>query len=348
VYASARIAARSRRLLLALARLEARLLRADLDDIAIVSPVYIAGLPRAGSTILLEVLASHPDVATHRYLDFPFVHIPYLWHTALGVLPRRTAVPYERPHGDGIRIAPESPEAMEEMLWMAFFPHLHDPSRSSVLDERTAHPAFECFYRDHIRTLLLARRRTRYVAKGHYNVSRLGYLHTLFPDARFVIPIREPVAHVQSLMRQHENFLEQTARDPRIRHVLRIAGHFEFGPDVRLINTGDGASAAPRLDARAWARYWNSLYRHVHETLSANPWLKEAALIVRHERLRATPTDILRQVLEFCQLPDPPALTARWAPRIAEPDPGRLETAGVDRETILHETREARELLGYA
>lgn len=42
------------------------------------SPIYIAGLARSGSTILLELLSSHPETTTHQYKDFPLIHIPLL------------------------------------------------------------------------------------------------------------------------------------------------------------------------------------------------------------------------------------------------------------------------------
>ena len=54
-----------------LGNVESNAMRAELDAIAIDRPVYIAGLARSGTTILLELLAGHSDVATHRYRDFP-------------------------------------------------------------------------------------------------------------------------------------------------------------------------------------------------------------------------------------------------------------------------------------
>src|SRR3546814_14155500 len=87
-------------------------------------------------------------------------------------------------------ITPDSPEAFEEVLWMAFFPDLHDPTASSVLDERTDNAAFESFYRDHIRKLLRVRGGRRYLSKGNYSVTRLEYLLKVFPDARFILPVQ--------------------------------------------------------------------------------------------------------------------------------------------------------------
>jgi len=44
--------------------LESRVFAADLAEIAIDRPIYVTGLARAGTTILLELLASRPGGAT--------------------------------------------------------------------------------------------------------------------------------------------------------------------------------------------------------------------------------------------------------------------------------------------
>ena len=222
-----------------LGSLETRLLDSTLAEVRIDRPIYVTGLARSGTTILLETLARHPDVATHRYRDFPMLFTPYLWNRWLDLVPRKPEAPAERSHGDGIAVTSESPEAFEESLWMAFFARQHDASASAVLDRSLHRPAFERFYRDHIRKLLAVRGGRRYVAKGNYNVTRIAYLAKLFPDARFVIPVRDPVWHIASLMKQHRLFLDGQRGNPRaVRHLRRV-GHFEFGQDRRAINPGD-------------------------------------------------------------------------------------------------------------
>jgi hypothetical protein len=68
------------RFLIRLANLETRWNEPRISDIPIDRPIYIAGLARSGSTLLLEILGSHPAVATHRYRDFPLVQIPLWWN----------------------------------------------------------------------------------------------------------------------------------------------------------------------------------------------------------------------------------------------------------------------------
>ena len=116
---------RRRRLWTRLGNLESTLLGDRLDEVAIVRPIYVSGLARSGTTILLEMLARDPECVTHRYRDYPPVFTPWLWNRLLDFTPQKPAQPAERTHKDGIEVTPESPEALEEVLWMAFFDGLH-------------------------------------------------------------------------------------------------------------------------------------------------------------------------------------------------------------------------------
>src|SRR5215470_8732733 len=59
-----------------LGNLETRLLAEQIEGRPIDRPIYISGLARSGTTILLETLARHPDTASHAYKDYPAVFTP--------------------------------------------------------------------------------------------------------------------------------------------------------------------------------------------------------------------------------------------------------------------------------
>jgi len=82
-------------------------------------PVYIAGLARAGTTILLEALYSSGAFTTLTYRDMPFVTLPFLWGRLTAGY-RHEADRQERAHQDGLFISFDSPEAFEEVFWMTF------------------------------------------------------------------------------------------------------------------------------------------------------------------------------------------------------------------------------------
>lgn len=310
-----------------LGRLESRILADRLAPIAIEKPVYIAGLARSGTTILLELLSRHPRLAGHRYRDFPPVLTPWFWNRFVDNAGARHADAGERAHGDGIRVTAESPEAFEEVIWLAFFPELHDPRVSSVLTSDHANADFERFYRDHIRKILLLRGGQRYLSKANYNLTRLGYLLKLFPDARFILPVRDPVWHIASLMKQHERFCGEHRRDARLMRHMSRSGHFEFGLDRRPINSGDGATIDKVIEywsqgreVEGWALYWKDLYGHVADALGADAALRRATLIVDYETLCAEPAAVMNRVIRHCELPaDEVDLAAEAARTIRRP-----------------------------
>lgn len=317
---------RHKRFGIRLGNLETRLLAEPLAETRIDQPIYIAGLARSGSTLLLEMLAWLPQVVSHRYRDYPALYTPYFWNRFLGYTPQRKATAVERTHRDGILITPESPEAFEEILWMAFFTQLHNPRVSAVLEAGTHNPAFEAFYRAHIRKLMLVRSGRRYLSKGNYNITRLEYLIELFADARFIIPVREPAWHIASLMKQHALFCKGLQGNPRALSHLQRVGHYEFGLDRRPINTaGEGAVQviidlwAKGAEVEGWARYWDHIHSYLADALERNSRLREAALIVRYEDLCSAPRETVRKLFEHCRLPLSDELLERAQQRIRFP-----------------------------
>lgn len=337
-----------------LGNLETRLLSDEIAGIAIEAPIYVGGLARSGSTILLECLARHPDTATHRYRDYPALPTPWFWNRFLDRMPAPSATATERAHADGLMVTPDSPEALEEMLWMAFFPESHEPGRSNVIGPDGSRAEFEAFYRDHIRKLLLIRGGRRYLAKGNYNILRFDYLLNLFPDARFVIPVREPVWHIASLMKQHALFCAGERRHPRALRYMQRVGHFEFGLDRRPLDFGDPDATAEILDCwqrgaevEGWARYWAQVHRFLAERLADSAPLRAASLVVRFEDLCRDPKGWLEKMFAHCRLPAEADLRDSLAATIRFPGYYRPAFDDRDLRTIERETAEAARLFGY-
>lgn len=337
---------------IALGNWETRRLAARLPA-AVERPIFIAGLARAGTTTLLRKLAALPGLASHRYSDFPFLFTPYFWHRLNG-RPRRQA-PRERMHKDGILVTAESPEAMEEMLWMAYFDGLHDPRRSNLLDAASARPAFDAFYADHIRKILLIRGGNRYVSKNNYNITRFAYLARLFPDARFLLPIRAPYDHVASMLKQHRLFAAAEAKDPSITQHLRRIGHVEFGLGRQPINPGDTAATRAVLDCwaagdevRGWAKYWALVYGAVQAQLAADAALASRCQVVRFEDLCDHPAETVTGLVRHLGLPDDAATLADLASGFRRPDYYTPSFTEAEQSAIVEETADVARRYGYS
>ncbi len=337
--------------------LESRLLRRRLREQVVDRPVYVTGLARAGTTITLELLSRHPDVATHRYRDMAQPYLPFAWNRILDRLPLPPPRPAERLHKDGILVTRDSPEAVEERIWNWFFPGLHNEQRPAVLGATTSNPLFERYYTDHVRKLLLARGRPRYLAKANYNVTRLAYLVRAFPGARFLVVVRQPAAHLVSWLKQQELISRTHMQDPRWLAVSRSVGHHEFGEDQRFINAGNtGQVRAIRRAwdagqrARAFGMYWASIYGHVLDLAARDPLVREATIFVRHEDLCAEPRQTIDRMLAHAALNPAGFCTVReqYAARLRQPRYYRAALDNAELGDIEETTADVARRLGYS
>ncbi len=328
----------------AISNVETSILQDTIDAVRVDKPVWVTGLARSGSTLLLEILAGAPGVVSQTYKDFPAVFTPYAWNRLLSYMSTGNAEPAERAHRDGILVTLDSPEAMEEPLWMSFFPDAHNPQVSNVIQPGDS-PEFAAFLRNHIRKFLAVRNGQRYLAKANYQVTRMEYLLDTFPDARFVVPVRSPAAHIASLMKQHDLFCRGQRANPRARRHLRRVGHFEFGVDRAPVNTGDTATTNDIMrlwdngaTVEGWAAYWAQIYGYVAERLSANPQLAAATCIVHYDDLCAAPDTTLQKIFAHCELAAEPSYMMSAAARIAAPTYYQPDFSSAELQTIEERT----------
>ena len=279
-----------------------------LVEVSIRGPIYITGLARSGTTILLEKLSSHSELISYRYKDFPIVHIPVWWQRFLERAGSGDIKSIERAHKDRIKITPDSPEAMEEILWMSFFKDIHDSSVNNILDKNTFNSEFVEFYKNTIQKIIFSRNGKRYIAKGNYNISRIEYINTIFPDAKFIVAIRNPVDHIASLMKQHSLFSQFEQNDKKILTYMQTLGHFEFGLDRRPINFGNSETTSEiqnhlnnNENVMGLAKYWSSVYSYVADLLE-DKQLARNILLIDYDEFCQKPFEILYSIYSKCEL----------------------------------------------
>ena len=241
--------------------------------------VFVTGLARAGTTILLRELHASGQFGSLLYADMPFVLAPNLW-ASVSRGARKSFAPVERAHGDGIAVNLDSPEAFDEVFWRIF----HGKSYirpNGLLPHRTGTEAI-ARYRDYIRLVLRRSGKRRYLAKGNNNILRLAALAEAMPDCTFLLVIREPLAHAGSLLRQHRRSADSS--DKFRRDYIRWLVHHEFGADHRPFRFADSPEGSPdRLDY--WLATWLACYRALEPVADAFPNI----FVVPYERLCAEP-----------------------------------------------------------
>jgi len=345
LYFQSRFFAATRGLWKRLAGLESSVVREEIEQLRVDRPVYITSLPRSGTTVLTGMLAQHSDLTCHRYSDFPNVWTPYWRNYLLQKTRRQVPKMQERAHQDRIEVSNDSPEAVEEVLWTYFFPARHEIDVNQVLDEQSRHRKFDLFYKEHILKLLAVRNANRYLAKGNYNVSRMRYILALYPDAKFLVPIRDPVHQVASLARQHDLFTRASQEDPRIPLQLAMSGHFEFGPQRAPVNFGNPQATQAIIDcwqqgreAEGWARYWAETYQHIYDQLEEFPEVRKACLLFRYEDLCTHSGSLIDTILAHCELPENgfEAIRTEYITRLTMPDYYPIDFSPDDLHQIAH------------
>lgn len=229
-------------------------------------PVYITGLARSGSTLLLDVLYSTGAFTSLTYRDMPFVTGPILWQKLSHSFTKKSKS-IERAHGDGMLVDYDSPEAFEEIFWLTFSGS--DYVRDDVLLPYSLKNEEILSYRKYIANVLFREKdskRSRYLAKDNNNLLRITDIKKSFPEAIVIIPFRDPYNQAQSLLKQHKRFLEIHAEDSFSLKYMNWLGHFDFGSNFKPINFS--AACLPKnkeelLNIDYWLRYWYEVYFYV-------------------------------------------------------------------------------------
>jgi hypothetical protein len=202
----------------------------------------------------------------------------------------------------------DSPEAFEEVLWRTFFPDKYGTATIALWGPSDAREDARAFFIDHMRKVIVlrtgARAGARYLSKNNANIARLDLLDRMFPGCQVLVPMRRPVAHVSSLLRQHRHFTRMHQTDPFSQRYMADLGHYEFGHLHRPLAFPGFATLADGLDPSR-ANYWLAYYVAAFEYVAAR---RDTCLFVSYEQACANPTRALATVCDRLDIPDDGAL----------------------------------------
>ena len=283
------------------------------DRIKELPHVLVTGLARAGTTILMREIHRTGEFRSLTYRDMPFVLAPNLW-ARFSRGSRQSAQARERAHGDGLLVGYDSPEALEEVFWRIFAGRQY--IRPDRLEPMRADPDLVEQFRQYIGCIVSGREGQRYLSKNNNNVLRLGSLGKAFPQARVLIPFRDPLAQSRSLHRQHLRFIEAHRGDPFSRQYMTWLVHHEFGADHRPFRfPGQPELPGDHGQPDYWLQNWINTYRHLDANAPAN------CLWVSYEQLCARPEAVLARIGQAATIRIDPAGASEIRPAAPAPDP---------------------------
>ncbi|CAA6696742.1 Unannotated [Lentimonas sp. CC19] len=261
-------------------------LKIETEAEPLASHVFICGLARAGTTLLMRRFYATSSYRSLTYADMPFVLMPNIW-AKFSAINNAKAVKQRRAHGDDLLVDINSPEALEEVFWKTFCGDQYIGANSLIpmdADDETIGK-----FRAYVTAITYNEREATddllpYLSKNNNNILRLNSITRAFPHAHILIPYREPLQHAYSLLRQHRNFLKQQKEDPFVRKYMTWLAHHEFGSDHRPFMFSDNTEYSSNTDSLTyWLEVWVNTYS----------WLLEhapsAVTYVSYEKLCAKP-----------------------------------------------------------
>jgi len=285
---------------------ERTILTVDTRDIQIDRPIFLIGLPRSGTTMLQDVLCTHPDLAyftnaMHQYRDC---------FCAAEDLRKRLQLDFrgERFLGDSIEVGPGSPN--EGHMFFAEWAGVdvysldyHDLRMENFTPEQIEQA------RESIRRVLWCfGGQARFFNKNPGSLTSILLTKDMHPDAKIVHIIRDPRKCANSMLKLYRKSREQ---EEKVHALLGIDEEEAqtFIPYPRLPRLKEYIETYGPDDLRTTANIWNDAITYVDERKDQVPHYYE----VRYEDILANPRAEILKILDFCELePIAEENTAFW------------------------------------
>ena len=210
-------------------------------DITNESHVFITGLPRSGTTALLYFFYSSNEFSSLTYNNMPFILSPNFSK----LIYKKNITKKKRLHGDAIDYDNNSPEALDEV----FFNNDVEFVKNELAN--------------YIQLILFSNKKIRYLSKNNLNYKRIEFIHSILPNSIFLIPIREPLKHAYSLLKQHLNFTKLQKQDDFIKRYMSYLGHNEFGLHHKPWNNNINFKDLNKIDY--WIEQWRLFYSYIYD-----------------------------------------------------------------------------------
>ena len=208
--------------------------------------VFVSGLPRSGTTSLLNFIYSSNEYASLTYKSMPFLLSPNLSK----LFNKKDISKKERMHADGITYDINSPEAFDEV----FFNNNEEFVKNELVN--------------YIQLICSSENKKKYLSKNNLNFKRINLITKLFPNCNFLIPIRDPLHHSYSLLSQHLHFKKLQSENDFIRRYMNYLGHNEFGFNHKSWNKP--VNFNDFIDLNYWLEQWILFYTIILNNFKSN------------------------------------------------------------------------------
>lgn len=220
--------------------------------------VIVSGLARAGTTSLMNKLATLERFATLSYANMPLLMAPNLWSKIYQPKNHKTK---ERSHKDGIEIGLNSNEALEE-----YFFKVITNNRFICENKLNTHALSIEEYHEYVAYQSVVRKQPSeiYLAKNNNFLLRYHSIREFNSSFVMVIMFRDPLTHASSLLDKHLSFSKLQTEDPFVLDYMNWLGHHEFGLNHIPFDFGNSAelSSLSKNSIDYWLHIWINYYEN--------------------------------------------------------------------------------------
>jgi hypothetical protein len=199
----------------------------EIREEKIVRPLFVVGPARSGTTMLHRLLALHPKARSLRTYE---VFYPWPERAISGsaaklraALCRQAIRPYVAELGAQHTVDVEGPEECQFLMMNSFACYhfaslMHAPA---YLDWMSAADMLEPYreYADQLRLLQWQQRGSHMVLKTPNHLPHIETILEVFPDARFVVTLRNPLETLPSYLRLIHSFRKMFCDDPDLERI---------------------------------------------------------------------------------------------------------------------------------
>ena len=260
------------------------------------SHVFVCGLPRSGSTILMRYIYETKLFASLTYRDMPFVTSPKIWSKISNKIKINPEV--ERMHGDKISINLDSPEALEEVFWRVKL-QKHYIFRDKIIPHEVDDFTINEF-RNFVSLILYKYDKKIYLSKNNNNILRLESIMKSFPNCLILVPFRDPINQANSLLLQHKNFTKIQNENKFIKDYMSYLVHYEFGAIHRPFEfVKNNKENFYNNSLEYWLIQWINAYSY----LTQEKFIKNKNIVyIGHEFFCENPKKVLKNLFKKINL----------------------------------------------
>lgn len=301
-------------------------------SIPIDRPIFIIGAYRSGTTILERIITEHSGVGYFWYLTnintlAPVMgyHMLRLFHS-IGFLDRE---PIPSIHNPRIKFTLYSSYECEKVWSHSRRSQWDDNCTDLTVGADHTDPHFERYLFSMIRRHMLVQKASRFINKNPVNGLRMPYLRKLFPDARFLFIVRDPLDTIVSHYLAAANMQRVIYPDPKIKRCFQEELNIDMLSErIKTANYARTLELDRQHPLLGIASQWVDLQATALDHIATEPGLSDQVLHLRYEELVSQPEPLLDKMWNFVGLQDEEAeaITRAYAPRLSPPVPPELSS----------------------